>query len=337
MRRVAAAFILLSLLAPVGSAAQSVPTPALLIAEKRGNHFALADPASLKVVGRVPASPTPHEVATDGTVAYLSTQTAGVITVIDLATMKPLPDIETGAIGVVHGLAVSGGKLYFTSERARTVARYDPATRKIDWLFGGGQTRTHLLVLSKDESKIFTTNIGSGTLSIIERVEPAPGRGGGRGGGGQAAPDWTITAVTAGAGAEGIALSPDEKTVWTANVPAHSLSVIDVATKTLIATIPLTTTYSNRLGFTPDGRHVLVADLRGPEVLVFDAATHKELRRIQIGGGTEGLLITPDGSRAFVSAPSLNKVVVIDLKSFAVVGEIAGLEGPDGLAWLGSR
>ena len=338
MRQVLLILVLLVSCIPSGLDAQSVPTPALLIAEKRGNHFALADPTTLTVVGRVPASPTPHEVATDGTVAYLSTQTGGTITAIDLATMKPLPGIDVGAIGVVHGLAVHGGKLYFTSERARTVARYDPVTRRIDWLFGGGQVRTHLVVLTADGSKIFTTNIGSGTLSIIERVEPAPagaGRGGGRGG--QAAPDWTITAVPAGAGAEGLALSPDEKTVWTANVPAHSLSVIDVATKTLIDTIPLTTTYSNRLAFTPDGRHVLVADLRGPEVLVFDAATRKEVRRIQIGGGTEGLLIAPDGSRAFASAPSLNKVVVIDLKTFEIAGEIGGLEGPDGLAWLGPR
>jgi YVTN family beta-propeller protein len=336
--RTVATLCLLAVLTPIAAAAQPAQAPALLIAEKRGNHFALADPATLTVVGRVPASPTPHEVATDGTFAYLSTQGGSTITVIDLATMKPMPAIEVGAIGVVHGLAVSGGKLYFTSERARTVARYDPATRTIDWLFGGGQGRTHMIVLSADASKIFTTNIASGTVSIIERVEPTAGRGGGRGG--QAAPptpDWTITAVAAGAGAEGLALSPDEKTVWTANVPAHSLSVIDVATKTLVDTIPLTTTYSNRLAFTPDGRHVVVADLRGPEVLVFDAATRREVRRIQVGGGTEGLLITPDGSRAFVSAPSLNKVVAIDLKTFAIVGEIAGLEGPDGLAWLSAR
>jgi YVTN family beta-propeller protein len=318
---------------------QSVPSPALLVAEKGGGMFALVDPTKLTVVGHAPAAPTPHEVATDGTVAYLSNQGGTAITVIDLATLKPLAGIETGAIGEVHGLAVWGGKLYFTSERARTVARYDPATHAIDWLFGGGQARTHLIIIivSADGSKIFTTNIGSGTLSIIERVEPAAARGAGRAGGrggAPAPPDWNITAVTAGAGAEGIALSPDEKTVWTANVPAHSLSVIDVTTKQLVDTIPVTTTYSNRLKFTPDGRYVLVSDLRGSEVTVFDAATHREIRRVPVGGGTEGLLVAPDGSRAFVSAGPLNKIVVIDLKTFSVTGEITGLQGPDGLAWL---
>jgi YVTN family beta-propeller protein len=285
----------------------------------------------------VPATPTPHEVATDGRFAYLSTQGGSLITTIDLATLKPVEGIDTGAIGQVHGLAVFGGKLYFTSERARTVARYDPETRRIDWLFGGGQGRTHLVRLSSDGSQIFTTNIASGTLSIIERVEPAAGRAGGGGRGAAAAPDWTVTAVQAGEGAEGIALSPDEKTVWTANVPAKSLSVIDVATKKLVATIPVTTTYTNRVVFTGDGRHVLATDLRGTDVTVFDAVTHKELRRIAIGGGTEGILVAPAGRRAFVSAASLNKVVIIDLQTFAVSGEIPGLEGPDGLAWLVTR
>jgi DNA-binding beta-propeller fold protein YncE len=319
---------------PLSGQSPSLPSQTLLVAEKRGGFLGVVDPTSLKVIAHVPAAPTPHEVATDGRFAYLSTQGGPAITVIDLATLKPVESIDLGAIGIVHGLAVAFGKLYFTSETARTVARYDPATRRIDWLFGGGQGRTHLVVISADGSKVFTTNIGSGTLSIIEQVEPAAGRGGAGRGGAPAPPNWTITAVQAGAGAEGIALSPDEKTVWTANVPARSLAVIDVASKQLVETIPLTTTYSNRLAFTRDGRHVLVTDLRGPEVTVFDAATRKEVKRIPIGAGTEGLLVAPDGRRAFVSSPSLNKVAVIDLQSFAVTGEIPDLAGPDGLSWL---
>lgn len=311
-------------------APRSLPSPALLVAEKRGGLLGIADPTTLQVVAHVPAAPSPHEVATDGRLAYLSTQGGPLITAIDLATLAAVDVVDVGAIGQVHGLVSAGGRIYFTSERARTVARYDPATRRVDWLFGGGQGRTHLVAISKDESKLFTTNIASGTLSIIERFEPAPGRSGA-----PVQPDWTITAVPTGAGAEGLALSPDEQTVWTANVPARTLSVVDVASKQVVATIPIATTYSNRLAFTPDGRHVLVTDLRGPEVTVFDAATRQSVKRIPVGGGTEGLLVEPSGRRAFISSPPQNKVVVIDLATLEVSGEIAGLEGPDGLAWLG--
>jgi DNA-binding beta-propeller fold protein YncE len=313
-------------------AVQTLPSPALLVAEKRGGLMGVVDATTLRVIAHAPAAPSPHEVATDGRFAYVSTQGGPLITVIDLVTLKPVDGINVGAIGQVHGLVVQGGKLYFTSERARTVARYDPQTRRIDWLFGGGQGRTHMVVVTADGSKVFTTNMASGTLSIIERVEPTAGRGGR--GAAAAPPDWTITAVATGAGAEGIALSPDERTVWTANVPARSLSVVDVATKQLVATMPVTTAYTNRLVFTPDGRHVLATDLRGPEVTVFDAATHKEVTRIQVGGGTEGLIVEPNGRRAFISSPPQNKVVVIDLQTLTVAGEITGLDGPDGLAWF---
>jgi YVTN family beta-propeller protein len=318
-------------LAGQSRAVSTLPSPTLLVAEKRGGLLGVVDATTLQVIAHVPAAPSPHEVATDGRFAYVSTQGGPLITVIDLATLKPVDSVDVGAIGQVHGLAVQSGKLYFTSERARTVARYDPQTRRIDWLFGGGQGRTHMVVVTADGSKLFTTNISSGSLSIIERVEPAAGRGGR---GAAAQPDWTITAIATGAGAEGLALSPDEKTVWTANVPARSLSVVDVATKQLVATIPVTTTYTNRLVFTSDGRHVLATDLRGPEVTVFDAATHKELKRIQVGGGTEGLIVEPNGRRAFISSPPQNKVVIIDLPTLAVTGEITGLDGPDGLAWF---
>jgi YVTN family beta-propeller protein len=337
--RIVSTALLFTLLAAAGvlpvagqsAANTAVPSPALLVAEKRGGLLGVVDPTTLQVVAHVPAAPSPHEVATDGRIAYLSTQGGPIITAIDLATLQPIDGVDVGAIGQIHGLVSAGGRLYFTSERARTVARYDPASRRIDWLFGGGQGRTHLVVVSNDESKLFTTNISSGTLSIIERVELTAGRGGR---GGAAPPDWTITTVPTGAGSEGLALSPDERTVWTANVPARTLSVVDVATKQVVATIPITTTYSNRLVFTPDGRHVLVTDLRGPEVTVFDAASHREVKRIPVGGGTEGLLVEPDGRRAFISSPPQNKVVVIDLQTLVVSGEIAGLDGPDGLAWF---
>jgi YVTN family beta-propeller protein len=234
--------------------------------------------------------------------------------------------------GPVHGLVFSGGKLYFTSERARLVGRYDPATAAVDWVIGTGQTRTHLAVISADAQLIATSNIGSGTTTIFENVEVA-----GRGRGGAAAPptrDWTATTIPAGRGTEGIDLSPDGKTLWVSNVPDKTISVVDVASKKVTDTISLPTTYSNRLKFTRDARHVLVGDYRGTEMLVIDAATHAIGSHIVVGGGTEGMLMSPDGSRAFVSSGPQNKVLVIDLKTFTVAGEIPGLQGPDAIAWV---
>jgi DNA-binding beta-propeller fold protein YncE len=52
-----------------------------------------------------------------------------------------------------------------------------------------------------------------------------------------------------------------------------------------------------------------------------------------MGGGSGGILIVPDGSRAYVAVAAANKVVAVDLKKMEQVGEVATGKGPDGLAW----
>ena len=75
-----------------------------------------------------------------------------------------------------HGLAVAGGKLYFTAEADKKIGRYDPATDKIDWQFETGQNGTHMVLPTKDARTIFTSNIASDSVSIIQQAPAGPGR-----------------------------------------------------------------------------------------------------------------------------------------------------------------
>ena len=147
---------LLVMLAWVGTGslwAQSTPSPALLVLAKRDRSLAIVDPATLKVVGRVPAGPDPHEViaSPDGKIAYMSNYGGGAyntISVADLVAQKSLPPIDLGVLHGPHGLWFAGGKLYFTAEANKVIGRYDPSTGKVDWILGTGQDRTHMIVVS---------------------------------------------------------------------------------------------------------------------------------------------------------------------------------------------
>ena len=66
---------------------------------------------------------------------------------------------------------------------------------------------------------------------------------------------------------------------------------------------------------------------------MLDAATRKEIKRLTVGGIPVGILITPDGNRAFIAAMEANKVPVIDLEKLALAETIAPGQGPDGMAW----
>ena len=326
--RMAASFALVSatLLTATGAAAQT-PSPALLVLEKSDEKLAIVDPATQKVVGRVPSGGAPHEViaSDDGKFAYISnyaSQEAGqlkTLGVVDLTAQKTLTPVDLGALRAPHGLAFGDGKVYFTAEANKVIGRYDPATHEVDWILGTGQNVTHMVVLSKDLKTIFTSNIGSDSICVIEP-------GGGRNG-------WNVTPISVGKGPEGFDLSPDGKEVWAANSGDGTVSVIDVASKKVVATMDFKTKRTNRLKFTPDGKLVLMSDDGGGELVIVDVATRKERKRLKVGQGPEGTLVQPDGAKAYVALSRDNAVAVIDLKTLEVTSKIAVGNGPDGLAW----
>jgi YVTN family beta-propeller protein len=325
--RLAACFavVLTSLAGAIRTGAQT-PSPALLVLEKSDEKLAIVDPTTLKVVGRVPSGGAPHEViaSDDARFAYISNYASErgqlkTLSVIDLTAQKALAPVDLGVLRAPHGLAFADAKVYFTAEANKVIGRYDPAANQVDWILGTGQNVTHMIVLSKDLKTIFTSNIGSDSICVIEP-------GGGRNG-------WNVTAIPVGKGPEGFDLSPNGKEVWAANSGDGTVSVIDVASKKVTATLNFNTKRTNRLKFTPDGKLVLISDDGGGELVVVDTATRKECKRLKVGQGPEGTLVQPDGAKAYVALSRDNAVAVIDLKTLEVTGKIATGNGPDGLAW----
>jgi YVTN family beta-propeller protein len=107
---------------------------------------------------------------------------------------------------------------------------------------------------------------------------------------------------------------------------------------------------------TPDGKRALVSCAQSGDVAVFDVASRKEIRRIAMDreavAGSEarvfsdrfgkspvpvGLLISPDGKRAWVASTNADVVSVIDLERLEVVGRLTAGREPDGLAGRFSR
>jgi YVTN family beta-propeller protein len=254
--------------------------------------------------------------------------------VVDLVGQKALPPIELGALRGPHGLVFAGGKVWFTAEAADAIGSYDPSTGKIDWVLGTGQKRTHMIFVSRDLGQIVTSNVSSGTMSIIVK---SSGRGSGRGpqpgAGGPPPTDWDQTVISVGRGPEGFDVSPDGREIWVANAQDGTVSIIDLAGKKLIQTFDANTVGANRLKFTPDGKQAFISTLRGSDLAIIDAATRKDVKRLTIGQGAAGILMQPDGSRAYVACTPDNYVTIIDLKSLEVTSRIEAGKQPDGLAW----
>src|SRR5258706_14608875 len=148
---------------------------------------------------------------------------------------------------------------------------------------GTGQDRTNMLYVSSDGKKIYTTNVSSGTVSILVDTLIQPGR--------MAPPnakpreDWVQTVVPTARGSEGFDVSPDGSELWTAASEDGTISIIDPGAKKLVAKIDAKVVGANRLKFTPDGKLVFISSLQTGDLTIYDARSHTEVKRLKIGHG----------------------------------------------------
>lgn len=299
--------------------------PALLVLNKVENTLAIIDPASMKVLGRVPTGEGPHEVAVsaDGRLAFVANygtqqKPGDSLSIIDIAARKEVKRLDVGPLVRPHGIMEAGGKIYFTAEVNRAVARYNPATDRIDWIMGTGQTATHMLVISPDGRRLYTANIASDTVTVIALDAP-PG-------------PTAIAQIGVGKQPEGIAVSPDGRELWVGQNGDGQISIIDTATNKIKETIKVGQV-PIRVKFTPDGKRVLVSDPPRGELVVLDAATRREVKRLTVGQVPVGIVVAPDGRRAFIATMQSNKIVEINLDSLTLARSVETGAGPDGMAW----
>ncbi len=142
-----------------------------------------------------------------------------------------------------------------------------------------------------------------------------------------------LTNIPVGSRDEGFDISPDGKEAWIANAGDGTVSVIDLGVKRVTATLQVDTKSANRLKFTPDGKRVLISLLGAPDLVVIDVAHHSVEKKIPVGHGAAGILIQPDGKRAYIACTPDNYVSIIDLVTLEVTGHIDAGGNPDGLAW----
>ncbi len=303
------------------------PKPVLVALNKNESTLSIIDPIEMKLLGKVPTGDSPHEVVLlpDGktaVVANYGAQTPGnSFSIIDVEAKKELRRVSLLPLMRPHGIQEIGGKVYFTSETNRLIARYDPATDKVDWIMGTGQNATHMIVGSADQKKFYTANIASDSVTMFEfqNVPPAGSK---------------VTHIAVGKQPEAIDLSPDGKEVWVGLNAEGAIDIIDTATYKVKEKITLGER-PYRVRFTPDGKNVVSTIPTTKQLIVTDAATRKEIKRIQLESVPLGIVFSKDGKLAFVTAAQADFVFKIDLEKGEVISKVESGQVPDGIALLG--
>jgi YVTN family beta-propeller protein len=305
----------------------------LIVLNKSAHEAVLVHPSSRESLTKFATGQGPHEVAVspDGARAYVSdygsyavfkdgsrSGPGKTITVLDLKGGKVAATWDLGEYTKPHGIAVSrdGQLVWVTVEGAKAVLELDAASGKIRKAWKTGQDVSHMVVATLDEKKLYIANIGSGSVSIVDRAADR------------------VRHVKTGEGAEGIDASPDGKEIWVTNRGANTVSVIATGSDEVVASFDSGGRMPIRVKLTPDGKQALVSNAQSASVTVFDVATRKLVATIDVGAVPVGIQITPDGKSAYVANTNDDKVSVIDVASRKVVGSFSPGKEPDGMAWV---
>ncbi len=115
-----------------------------------------------------------------------------------------------------------------------------------------------------------------------------------------------------------------------AYVTGGPVSVIDTASNTVVATAGDPNAYG--VAITPDGTRAYVTDFLSTSVTVIETANNTIIAEVEVGGHNLGVAITPDGTHAYVANGGTGSVSVIETATNTVTAEVpVGVE-PKGVA-----
>jgi YVTN family beta-propeller protein len=292
--------------------------PLLAVANKHDDTLTFINIETLETVETISTGPNPHEmvITPDQRIMYLSNYAppGDTISVIDLVQRKHIKQIPTGEYTRIHGAAMApdGKFAYFTAGQTGYVVEVDTSTHEVTRGIPTHGKISHMVYVSPDGKRLYTANITSENVSVLDRASGA-----------------LITQIPCGKGVEGMAFTPDGKHLWAANQTGGSITIIDVATHNPIETfscpgMPV------RLHFTDDGTRAYIPSWTEEGVLiVMDVAARKEIKRIPVGSFAIGIELSPDGKRAFVGCEHEDGLHVVNTETLTVEKIIHTGNGPD--------
>jgi YVTN family beta-propeller protein len=302
----------------------------LLVANKGERALGLIDPQTNRQIAQVAENGvTGHEViaSADGRTAYVPIYgDSGVgkpgsdgqhLLAIDLASRAIKATLDFGHGVRPHCPMVNprDGLLYVTTELDQTVSVIDPATMKVVGTVPTGQPESHMLAITRDGKRGYTSNVGPGTVSVLD-LEARK----------------LLKVIEVSPYSQRISLSADDKYAFTSDQRNPRLAVIDTGTNAVDRWVTLPAPGYGTAA-TSDGKWLVAAIPAANKVAVIDLKSFTVARTIDVPQAPQEVLIRPDNEIAYVSCDVTGKVVAIRIIDWTIAATIDAGKGADGLAW----
>jgi YVTN family beta-propeller protein len=266
----------------------------------------------------------PHEAiispsGATGVVTVYGTQVPGnELAIIDIKTGTVTRKISLGQYTRPHGAMFLPGdetRVVVTSEATQNIVLVNIAEGKVEGAIPTGAAGSHMVGVTKDGRRAFTSNITAGGVSEMDLVNKT-----------------LVRSIPVAPRVEGVAVTPDGSTVWAGSNTNGTVSVIETSTGT-VATTLTGFTLPYRIAISPDGRTAIVCDPQGNKIHVADVAQRKVIWTLDELQSPRGVTIAPDGKTAFVTLAGIPAVGVVDLTTRKLVRTIGVGASPDGVGF----
>lgn len=326
-------------LAAVIAAIPAPPADAatLVVANKAGASASLIDLESGSVAATLPTGEGPHEVgiSPDGRYALVTNYAndGNSLTLIDIPGARVVRTIDLGEYTSPHGVEwLDAERAAVTVEDNRALIVVNTASGAVEQAIGTDQDVSHMVALDPGGKRAYVTNIGSGSLTVLDLEKGE-----------------RIGNFPTGGGAEGVAVSSSGRHVWVTNRADDTVTVLDTGSLEKVKEIS-SKGFPIRATATSAGQ-VLVTRARAGELAIYDAAGMDEIRTVafdlesleagdrlfgdRFGDSSVpiGVVVDDDGSRAFVAHANADVITEVDLSNGEIVRVLRAGKEPDGMGY----
>jgi YVTN family beta-propeller protein len=305
-------------------------TGTVVAVNQQSDSITLIDLKTMEAYRHVAVVGGPHEAAVspDGRsvlVTNYNKQGAGqqkTLSLIALPGGDTIKTIDLGEYRAPHDVRwVDPARVVVTAEGSQALLLVNVTTGSIERVFKTEQAVSHMLALSADRTRLYCSNMRSGSVSAFDFKTGAK-----------------IKDVPTGKECEGVGVTPDGRWVWAGNRAEDTISIIDTRTLEVTKRIP-SPGFPYRVQFTPDGKLALIPHANSSALVVADVATQAIVKAIKLGmtkveaPSTAGVFPHPDNRHVFVTVRNDNSMLVLDMVTGETLARVEVQNSPDGVSY----
>lgn len=309
--------------------------PLMLVVSKRLPGITIYNADTQERISSVVMGISPHEAAfsADGQLAYVPIYSnSGVgkpgtdehtLHFVRTSDCKIIGSLDTGQYRRPHSIVVGqqSGLLYITAEVAESIIIVDPKQQQIVGTIPTGSNTSHMIAVTKDESRAYVSNVQAKTVSILDLHNRR----------------LLDTIYTDGEN-QRMTLSPDERWFVTNLGPAKKIAFYRTSDHELDFTVPVEgTPFVSK--FSVDGRFLYTAGFAEKHrnaAWKIDVAQRTVIANLSdgLGGDVGSLEVNPFTKTVYISDQPTDKISEIDPESWRVTKTISTAKSPDAMAFF---